>query len=85
MSLAPVITQADLGRRIADARAEVGVTQASLATRISLERTALVRIESGERKVSATELAAIASALGRPVDWPGWHSPSCPARRGRGY
>ncbi len=64
-----VVTQADLGRRIADARTEAGVTQADLAAGIGLERTALVRIESGERKVSATELVAIAGVLDRPVDW----------------
>ena len=62
-------TQADLGRRIADARTEAGLTQADLAANTGLERTALVRIESGERKVSATELVAIADALDRPVDW----------------
>lgn len=62
-------TQADLGRRIAEARAEAGVTQADLAATIGLERTALVRIESGERRVSAIELVAIAGALDRPVDW----------------
>jgi Zn-dependent peptidase ImmA (M78 family)/DNA-binding XRE family transcriptional regulator len=69
MSSEAVVTQADLGRRIADARAEAGMTQADLAARIGLERTALVRIESGERKVSATELAAMAGALDRPADW----------------
>jgi Zn-dependent peptidase ImmA (M78 family)/DNA-binding XRE family transcriptional regulator len=69
MSPEAVVTQADLGRRIADARAEAGLTQADLAAGIGLERTALVRMESGERKVSATELVAIAGALGRPVDW----------------
>jgi Zn-dependent peptidase ImmA (M78 family)/DNA-binding XRE family transcriptional regulator len=45
------------------------MTQADLAAGMGLERTALVRIESGERKVSATELAALAGALDRPVDW----------------
>src|ERR1700677_3878607 len=69
MSREAVVTQADLGRRIADARAEAGMTQADLAVGIGLERTALVRIESGERKGSATELVAIADALDRPVDW----------------
>jgi Zn-dependent peptidase ImmA (M78 family)/transcriptional regulator with XRE-family HTH domain len=64
-----VVTQADLGRRVADARTESGMTQADLAASIGLERTALVRIESGERKVSATELAAIAGTVDRPVDW----------------
>jgi len=69
MSREAVVTQADLGRRIADARVEAGMTQADLAASIGLERTALVRIESGERKVSATELVAITGALDRPVDW----------------
>ena len=45
------------------------MSQSDLAARIGLERTALVRIESGERKVSATELVAVAGALDRPVDW----------------
>jgi Zn-dependent peptidase ImmA (M78 family)/DNA-binding XRE family transcriptional regulator len=69
MSREGVVTQADLGQRIADARTEAGMTQADLAARIGLERTALVRVESGERKVSATELVTIATALDRPVDW----------------
>jgi Zn-dependent peptidase ImmA (M78 family)/DNA-binding XRE family transcriptional regulator len=69
MSTEAVGTQVGLGRRIADARTESGMTQAALAASIGLERTALVRIESGERKVSATELLAIAGALDRPVDW----------------
>jgi transcriptional regulator with XRE-family HTH domain len=50
MSKDGVGTQADLGRRIADARTEAGMTQADLAARIGLERTALVRVESGERQ-----------------------------------
>src|SRR5262249_6011673 len=62
-------TQADLGRRIAEAREASGMTQAELASRVGLERTALVKIEAGVRKVSATELVTMADALGRPVDW----------------
>jgi Zn-dependent peptidase ImmA (M78 family)/DNA-binding XRE family transcriptional regulator len=69
MSREAIVTQADLGRRIADARTEAGMTQADLAASIGLERTALVRIELGARKVSATELVAIAGAMDRPVDW----------------
>ncbi len=83
MSGEAVVTQADLGRRIADARAQAGVTQADLAAGIGLERTALVRIESGERKVSATELVAIAGALGRPVDWFFAESPAAVVSRRR--
>jgi Zn-dependent peptidase ImmA (M78 family)/DNA-binding XRE family transcriptional regulator len=61
--------QADLGRRIAEAREGSGMTQAKLAGLLGLDRTAIVRAETGERKVSATELAAIAAALARPIDW----------------
>jgi Zn-dependent peptidase ImmA (M78 family)/DNA-binding XRE family transcriptional regulator len=64
-----VPTQAELGRRISGARAEIGMTQADLAAGIGIERTALVRVEAGERKISATELVALAEVLGRPVDW----------------
>lgn len=69
MSSRLIETQADLGRRIAEAREASGKTQAELASHVSLDRTAIVRIEGGTRKVSATELVAIAAALERPVDW----------------
>lgn len=62
-------TQADLGRRIAEAREDAGRTQAEVAARVGIDRTALVRIENGSRKVSATELVGIADALERPIDW----------------
>jgi Zn-dependent peptidase ImmA (M78 family)/DNA-binding XRE family transcriptional regulator len=83
MSREAVVTQVDLGRRIADARTEAGMTQADLAARIGLERTALVRIESGERKVSATELVAVADAVDRPVDWFFAEPPAAVASRRR--
>jgi Zn-dependent peptidase ImmA (M78 family)/DNA-binding XRE family transcriptional regulator len=83
MSPEAVVTQADLGRRIAAARAEAGMTQASLATRSGIERTALVRIELGERKISATELVAIADALDRPVDGFFFESPAAVVSRRR--
>jgi transcriptional regulator with XRE-family HTH domain len=81
MSRKAAVTQADLGRRIADARTESGMTQADLAASVGLERTALVRIEMGERKVSATELVAIAGTLDRPVDWFFTESPAAVVSR----
>jgi hypothetical protein len=39
--------------------------------------------ESGERKISATELAAIAGALGRSVDWFFTESPAAVVSRRR--
>ncbi len=59
------------------------MTQADLAASVGLERTALVRMESGERKVSATELVTIAGALGRPVDWFFTESPPAVVSRRR--
>jgi Zn-dependent peptidase ImmA (M78 family)/DNA-binding XRE family transcriptional regulator len=59
----------DLGRRIAQARLDTSMTQAELGRAIGLDRTAVAKLEASARKVSATELVAIASALDRPIDW----------------
>jgi Zn-dependent peptidase ImmA (M78 family)/transcriptional regulator with XRE-family HTH domain len=61
--------QQQLGQRIADARVERRLKQADLAAAVGLDRTAIVKIEAGTRKVSAVELAKIAADLGRPLDW----------------
>ncbi|MDH6138228.1 MULTISPECIES: helix-turn-helix domain-containing protein [Kitasatospora] len=57
----------EIGERVAEARQAAGVNQGELAMRLGLDRTALVRIESGERKISAMELFQIAEALGVPA------------------
>jgi len=59
----------DFGQRIAQARDEADMTQADLARAIGLDRTAIAKLESGARKVSAAELVAIAAAVDRPIDW----------------
>jgi Zn-dependent peptidase ImmA (M78 family)/transcriptional regulator with XRE-family HTH domain len=59
----------DFGQRIAQARSDAGMTQGELGQAIGLDRTAIAKLESGTRKVSATELVAIAAALDRPIDW----------------
>jgi Zn-dependent peptidase ImmA (M78 family)/DNA-binding XRE family transcriptional regulator len=59
------------------------MTQAEVAASAGLERTALVRIEAGERKVSATELVALADILGRSVDWFFTESPPAVVSRRR--
>ena len=71
---ADVAARVDLGRRIADGRALASLTQAELADRAAIERTALAKIESGSRKLSATELVRLADALDRSADW--FFSPS---------
>jgi predicted nucleotidyltransferase len=58
-----------VGPRVAAARRERGLTQARLAQSSSLDRTALSKIEHGHRTVGALELARIARALGRPLEW----------------
>ncbi|MGP2436607.1 helix-turn-helix domain-containing protein [Streptomyces sp. JW3] len=59
----------DIGARVAQARAERGVTQAQLAASIGMDRTALAKIESGSRRVNAVELVALARELGHRVEW----------------
>lgn len=59
----------DVGERIALARQASSFNQTDLAVRAGIERTALAKIEKGRRSVSALELARIAAALDRPLDW----------------
>jgi Zn-dependent peptidase ImmA (M78 family)/transcriptional regulator with XRE-family HTH domain len=58
-----------IGVRIAEARGRRGLTQADLASEISLDRSALAKIEIGARRVTAIELAQIADALGERIEW----------------
>lgn len=60
---------AAIGRRIAEARTRAGLTQSQLASAISLDRSALTKIENGIRRVSALELARIAVQLGERIEW----------------
>src|SRR5437588_1973827 len=59
----------EVGRRVAAARESAGLTQQKLADRIGVDRTALVKIESGKRGISSLELAQLAAELRRPLDW----------------
>lgn len=56
----------EVGERIAETRLAAGLSQGELASRVGLERTALVRAEAGERKISALELFRLSEALGVP-------------------
>ncbi|MFG3553615.1 helix-turn-helix domain-containing protein [Micromonospora sp. NPDC047557] len=64
-----VSDSASMGRRIAEARSRAGLTQADLASAISLDRSVLAKIENGGRRVSALELARIANTLGERIEW----------------
>lgn len=64
MALVSIPDFVTLGQRIREARDRVGLTQADVAREAALDRTALTKIESGARRVTALELARIAEALG---------------------
>jgi transcriptional regulator with XRE-family HTH domain len=57
----------ELGSRLAQAREDAGMTQEGLAQAVGLDRTAITRLEKGQRKLSAPELVAIAKTVGRPL------------------
>lgn len=62
-------TWTEVGRRVADARESAGLTQEALALDAGVERTALAKIELGRRGLNSLELARLASALSRPIEW----------------
>ena len=45
------------------------MNQETLGAPLGLDRSAVSRIESGERKVDSLELSKLAAHLGRPIDW----------------
>lgn len=51
------------------ARQDAGKTQEDLASEVSIDRSALAKIEAGKRRVSALELTRLAEALDRRVEW----------------
>ncbi|MFJ4436936.1 helix-turn-helix domain-containing protein [Streptomyces sp. NPDC088923] len=59
----------DIGARVAEARSERGLTQEQLASALAMERSALAKIETGNRRISAVELVALARELGHRVEW----------------
>lgn len=62
------LRQEQVGQRIADLRAERGVSQRRLADVLGLDPSALSRIESGERGLAVDELVSVAEFLGVETD-----------------
>ncbi len=58
------VDEKTLGARVREARELAGLTQGELAQRVDLDRTAVNKIETGIRKMTALELSDIAAALG---------------------
>ena len=58
----------DVGERMRVARLAAGLTQEELGARAGLDRTMIVKIESGGRRIDAMELIRLSSALQVPMD-----------------
>jgi transcriptional regulator with XRE-family HTH domain len=59
----------DVGERMRLARLAAGLTQEELGAKAGLDRTMIVKIESGSRRIDAMELIRLSSALQVPVDF----------------
>jgi transcriptional regulator with XRE-family HTH domain/Zn-dependent peptidase ImmA (M78 family) len=68
-SAADLKTDEAVGQRISKAREFLGLTQATVAERMSMARTTQVAIEQGRRPVSVAELYQYAEILSRPLDY----------------
>jgi transcriptional regulator with XRE-family HTH domain len=58
-----------LGERLRDARKYLGLSQEEVASYLKIPRTALVDIESGQRRVEAIELTRLAHLYKQPVGY----------------
>lgn len=62
-----VSSWAEIGERVAEARQAAGFNQGELAERLGIDRTSVVRMEAGERRISALELFQLAEVLDVPT------------------
>jgi transcriptional regulator with XRE-family HTH domain len=58
-----------IGKRIQQAREELGITQQELAARLGCTQAALSNYELGKRRLYLANLEQIASALGKPLNY----------------
>jgi transcriptional regulator with XRE-family HTH domain len=58
-----------LGEKLREARKYLGLKQEEVAAYLNLPRTALVDIESGQRRVEAIELTRLAKLYRQPVSY----------------
>ncbi len=59
-----LVSRAQLGVAIAEARSKAGLTQVELAQRAGLEESAVSALEQGQYKPTSNELSQLAQALG---------------------
>lgn len=57
----------DIGQRIRDAREEVGISQAELATLLNRRQAYISELETGKTEPSATMLVLLSQSLKKPV------------------
>ena len=57
----------ELAARIAETREQVGVSQAEVAEKLKLPRSAISKMENGEQKIESLVLSAMARLYGVPV------------------
>ena len=58
------MVEREIGLRIKELRAEIGISQETLAYRIGMARSYLAEVETGKRNVSIRNLEKIAAGLG---------------------
>lgn len=63
------IERQHLGERLREARKYLGLKQEEVAVYLKIPRTALVDIESGQRRVQAIELTRLAKLYKQPVSY----------------
>jgi transcriptional regulator with XRE-family HTH domain len=59
-----LVSRAQLGAAIAEARTKAGLTQAELAQRTGLDEATVSALEQGQYKPASEELSRLAQALG---------------------
>jgi transcriptional regulator with XRE-family HTH domain len=61
--------RADIAARLKEAREYLGLSQQEVAAALSLPRTAVSMMESGQRRVDSLELKALAKLYQRPMSF----------------
>jgi len=61
-------TKAEIGRYVAELRAERGLSQRELAEYIGIDKSAMSRVEAGARGLAVDELVAAAEFFGKTTD-----------------
>jgi transcriptional regulator with XRE-family HTH domain len=61
-------TKAEIGKYVSRLREERSLSQRELADQLDIDKSAVSRIEAGERGLAVDELAAIADLFGKTTD-----------------